>query len=83
MRNDNEIISAIEMKQGKKKYLDYEDFRNMVKSLSRSQGFYGRIYEQLLELEQEGNEEYLEDFKKEIDNLKATRELDFIYWLEC
>lgn len=83
MRNDNEIISAIEMKQGIKKYLDYEDFRAMVNSLRRSQGFYGRIFEQLLELEQEGNEEYLEDFKREIDNLKATRELDFIYWLEC
>lgn len=82
MRSDRDIISTLEMRKGIKRYLDYEDFRAMVNSLRRSQGFYGRIYEQLLELEQEGNEEYLEDLKKQIDNLKATRELDFIYWLE-
>lgn len=66
-----------------KKYLDYEDFKRMVYNLSFSQGFYSRLYRDLMELEQEENKKYLEDFKKEIDNLKATQELDFIYWLEC
>ena len=83
MKSDREIMSTLQMRLGKKKYLDYEDFRAMVNSLRRSQGFYGRIYEQLLELEKEGNEVELSDLKNEIKKLKATRELDFIYWLEC
>ena len=83
MKSDKAIISAIEMKQGKKKYLDYEDFRAMVESLSMSQGFYSRLFMQLLLMEQEEDKSYLESFKKEIYNLKATSTLDFIYWLEC
>lgn len=66
-----------------KKYLDYEDFKMFVKSLSCSQGFYSRLYRDLLELEQEGNEDALEELKEQIKNLKATDTLDFVFWLEC
>ena len=66
-----------------KKYLDYEDFKSMVYDLSFSQGFYSRLYRDLLELEKEGNEESLFELKETINNLNATEELDFIYWLEC
>lgn len=83
MRSDREIFSILEMKKGIKKYLDYEDFKEFVKSLSCSQGFYSRLYASLLELEEEGNEEQLEELKETIDNLKFTDTLDFVYWLEC
>lgn len=83
MRSDRDIISTLEIRKGIKKYLDYEDFRNMVYELSFSQGFYSRLYRDLLELEEKGNEKYLKDFKKQVKNVKATKKLDFIYWLEC
>ena len=66
-----------------KKYLDYEDFKEFVKGLSNSKGFYSRLYMELLLLEQEEDKSYLEKLKKDIDNLKATSTLDFVFWLEC
>lgn len=83
MRSNEEIISTLEMRKGIKKYLDYEDFKEFVKGLSCSQGFYSRLYMQLLELEQEGNEECLEELKRTIEEQHFTDTLDFVFWLEC
>ena len=65
-----------------KKYLDYEDFKIFVKSLSHSQGSYQRLYEHLLWLE-ENNTKLLEEIKETIKNKKFTDTLEFVFWLEC
>lgn len=65
-----------------KKYLDYEDFKDFVKTMSYSQGFYGRLYENLLELE-ETDDDSLEELKNTIKEKHFTNTLDFVYWLEC
>lgn len=65
-----------------KKYLDYEDFKGFVKTMSYSQGFYGRLYENLLELE-ETDDESLEELKNAIEEKHFTDTLDFVFWLEC
>lgn len=82
MRSDKEIMSILEMRTGVKKYLDYEDFKEFVKSLSCSQGFYSRLYRDLLELE-ENDIESLQALKEEIEKQHFTDTLDFVYWLEC
>ena len=61
-----------------KGYLDFNDILNEIKSLAKSQGFYGRLYRELME-----NEDYKEDFKTEIEKQKFKDTLDFILWLEC
>lgn len=65
-----------------KKYLDYEDFKDFVKTMSCSQGFYGRLYENLLELE-ETDDDSLEELKNAIEEKHFTDTLDFVFWLEC
>lgn len=82
MRTDRQIMSTLEMKLGRKKYLDYEDFKDFVASLSHSQGFYSRLYRDLLELENNDTES-LEKLKRTIEEQHFTDTLDFIYWLEC
>lgn len=82
MKTNRQIMSTLEMKLGRKKYLDYEDFKDFVGSLSHSQGFYSRLYRDLLEMEN-NDVESLEKLRKTIDEQHFTDTLDFIYWLEC
>ena len=82
MKNEKQLISTLEMKLGKKKYLDYEDFKDFVGGLSHSQGFYSRLYNNLLEME-ETDIESLEKLKKEIEKQHFTDTLQFVFWLEC
>ena len=82
MRSERQIISALEIRTGRKKYLDYEDFKDFIATMSCSQGFYGRLYRDLLEMEN-NDRESLERLKKEIDRQHFTDTLEFVYWLEC
>ena len=82
MKTDKQLMSTLEMKLGRKKYLDYEDFKEFVASLSHSQGFYSRLYNNLLEME-ENDIESLEKLKKTIEEQHFTDTLDFVFWLEC
>ena len=61
-----------------KKYLTYEQVIDLIRSLSRSQGLYGRLLNNIME-----NEEVQEELKKVVEEQKFETELDFILWYEC
>ena len=61
-----------------KKYLTYEQVIDLIRSLSRSQGLYGRLLNNIME-----SEEVQEEFKKVVEEQKFETELDFILWYEC
>ena len=62
-----------------KKYLGFDDLLAFCKMMSASQGFYGRLYRQLLNVDDEEREEIDNVLKSE----QFTDTLDFVYWLEC
>lgn len=59
-------------------YMTFEECLDTIKELSRSQGFYGRLYRDIMELE----EEQLEELKKTLEAQKFTDSLDLIMYLE-
>jgi hypothetical protein len=64
------------------KTLKMNDILGIIEDLSRSQGFYGRLYERLLELQEEGGENWdnvVETFERQ--NFKDT--LDLVLFLEA
>ena len=62
-----------------KKYLDFDDLLEFCKMMSASQGFYGRIYRNLQDFDEEDIQQ-VNDYLKE---KQFTDTLDFVYWLEC
>lgn len=69
------IINKLESKQ--KGYITGEMALDLIKSLSYSQGCWGRLLRDLEEYE-----EYMEEFKNWIEEQKFTDELDLILRLE-
>lgn len=61
-----------------KKYLGFDDLLEFCKMMSASQGFYGRLYRELLDIDDEEREEIDNVLKSE----QFTDTLDFVYWLE-
>lgn len=59
-------------------YMTFEECLDTIKELSYSQGFYGRLYRDIMELE----EEQLEELKKTLEAQKFTDSLDLIMYIE-
>lgn len=76
--DDRMAMRKLELKKTHE-YLGFEDLYLLCESLSRSQGFYGRLLRDLQELDEEQIEEIDADMKAH----KFTDDLDIIYWLEC
>lgn len=62
----------------KKEYLDFQDVYDLVKDLSKSQGFYGRMLAEI----QGMDEDELTDLKNGIIECKFKEPLDFILYVE-
>ena len=60
------------------KYLGFKDLLALCKSLACSQGFYGRLYRDLLELD----EDEIAEIERVMQEKKFTDDLDIILWLE-
>lgn len=60
-------------------YLGFKDLLDLARELSGSQGFYSRLYRDLLQLDKEDIQTLDEEIKKH----KFTDTLDLILWLEC
>ena len=60
-------------------YMTFEECLDVIKSLSRSQGFYGRLLRDINELDVNS----LEELRKEWENKQFKSDLDFILYLEC
>lgn len=60
-------------------YLGFKDLLEFTKMMSASQGFYSRLYRNLLDLD----EEDIEEIENVLKEKKFTDTLDFVYWLEC
>ena len=60
-----------------KTYLSYEEILQGIKELSYSQGFYGRLYRNIME-----DTEVQEKFKNLCEKHKFTDMLDFILYIE-
>lgn len=61
------------------KYLGFKDLVEFCKMMSASQGFYGRLYKRLLELD----ETEIEELENTLKEKQFTDTLDFVFWLEC
>lgn len=53
-----------------------------IKELAKSQGFYGRMYANLMELKENDGEAWAELVEK-LEAKKFKNTLDFIFWVEC
>lgn len=59
-------------------YMTFDEIKDLIITLSHSQGFYGRLLESINELE----EDKLEELKKLWESKKFTDDIDFIMYLE-
>jgi hypothetical protein len=59
-----------------------DDILNIIKTLSYSQGFYGRLYSRILELRC-NEEELYEELVDELESKNFRNTLDVIYYFEC
>ena len=59
-----------------------EEILNAIKSLAKSQGFYGRLYERIMEVKEE-NEENFNEFMLQLENEKFSDTLDLVMYFEC
>ena len=65
--------------------MKYEEIKEIIKSLAKGQGFYGRLYKHLEEVE---NQEYgytkenFEDLKNELEKQNFKDDLDVIFYFE-
>lgn len=57
--------------------MKFEEILNGIKELAKSQGFYGRLYESIME-----DEEKKEQFKELVEKQNFTDFVDFVMWLE-
>lgn len=63
----------------KEDYMTFNECLDIIKSLARSQGFYGRLLRDINELDTNS----LEELKEEWESKHFTSDLDFILYLEC
>lgn len=58
-----------------------EEILETFKSLGNSQGFYGRLYNNIMELKEENIEKY-EELKEQLESKNFTDTLDLIMYIE-
>lgn len=66
-----------------RKLLSVEAVMSAIESLSHSQGFYGRLLEQLNEAKESDEEKFNSDMKKFIEDNKICDTLDLVLAIEC
>lgn len=59
-----------------------EDILKAIKDLSNSQGFYGRLYNNLMEIKANDKETY-NKIKTELESKQFTDILDLVMYIEC
>lgn len=59
--------------------MDFEKAKSVIKSLAKSQGFYGRLLKQI----EDFTEEQKADFEKVLKENNVETDLDLIFLLEC
>ena len=64
-----------------KKYLTFNDVLNLILELSYSQGFYGRLYRNIIDCKQNEPEKYAE-FTEIINKQKFVDYLDVVLFFE-
>lgn len=62
----------------KTRFLGLKDLENLCREFAKSQGFYGRLLENLQDLTKEDRQQ----LNKEIKRQKLTTDLDLILWVE-
>lgn len=66
-----------------RKLLSVEAVMSAIESLSHSQGFYGRLLEQLNEAKESDEEKFNSDMKKFIEDNTICDTLDLVLAIEC
>lgn len=64
---------------GKEKFMTFEKALEIVRELSYSQGFYGRLLRNMQEMDEEQRKELEEDFEYN----KVKDSMDLIFYFEC
>ena len=59
-----------------------EDILKAIKDLSNSQGFYGRLYNNLMEIKASDKETY-NKIKTELESKQFTDIVDLVMYIEC
>lgn len=59
--------------------MDFEKAKSVIKSLAKSQGFYGRLLEQI----EDFTDEQKADFEEMLKENNVETDLDLIFMLEC
>lgn len=67
------------MENNKNEYMTFDKALEIVRGLSKSQGFYCRLLQNMENMEEEQREELEQDF--EYNNVK--NEMDLIFYFEC
>ena len=62
-------------------YMKKEEILNAIKMLANSQGFYGRLYNNLMELKEENEEEYNE-LMQNLENEQFSDVVDLVMYIE-
>lgn len=65
-----------------KKIMTYEGFKSVIRNLSRSQGSYGRMYQDILESEDRLGSEFIEDINQVLKENEVRSSLDLVFLLE-
>ena len=65
----------------KKEYYGMTEFMEVIYNLSFSQGFYGRLYCDLLNWK-ENDPDYFLELTYQVEAARLTSDLDVIFWLE-
>lgn len=65
-----------------KKYLTINDVLEIIRELSCSQGFYGRLYQRIMDCKQNDPENYAE-FVDVINSQKFVDKIDVVFFFEC
>ena len=63
-------------------YLGIDDILENIKSLARSQGFYGRLYERLIEV-RDNDADAWDEVVSELEAQKFRTALDMVFYFEC
>ena len=63
-------------------YLGIDDILDVIGNLSRSQGFYGRLYEALIEVKDNDADKW-QDVVNELEGQKFRTTLDVVFYFEC
>lgn len=66
----------------KNTYMKFDEFKNTIASLSRSQGFYGRLLQSVNESLEYSGDEFIEQVNDMLANNKVISILDLVLWLE-